>query len=197
MHKLFFFVFLSFIACKSQKTSVDNSKTQINSTNNNSTDIVETKNPDEGKMSEGFPKEPKNNTGKTAGIIYLKEGENKFFKEYEMNVTFKGVSEDSRCPEGVNCVWAGAGVANVELMGVATRPMTVAISTVNMKGRNLSKSAVFNGYKIELKELSPYPSNSNKDKLSGNYTIGIVINKVAENDTGDTNLTPVYETTKK
>ena len=191
MHKLFFFIFLSFLSCKSQK--MDQSKT----TKTNTTDVVETKNVDEGKMSEGFPKEPKNNAEKTAGIIYLKEGENRFFKEYEMNVTFKGVSEDSRCPEGVNCVWAGAGVANVELMGIATRPRVVEIATINMKGKNLSKSAVFNGYKIELKELSPYPTTSNKSKLAGNYTIGIVINKVAENDTGDTNLTPVYETTTK
>ncbi len=33
------------------------------------------------------------------GIIYFSEGENKFLEEYQMNVTFKGISEDSRCPE--------------------------------------------------------------------------------------------------
>ena len=41
------------------------------------------------------------------GILYLSEGENKFLKEYNMNVTFKRI-EDGHCPEGVNCIWSCA-----------------------------------------------------------------------------------------
>ncbi|WP_299177649.1 hypothetical protein [uncultured Chryseobacterium sp.] len=118
---------------------------------------------------------------KENGIIYLREGENKFLKEYEMNVTFKGVSEDSRCPKGVNCIWAGAAVAQVEVMGIATRPVIMNLATTEYPGRNYHQSANFNGYTISLAELTPYPTAQDGSKiLSGNYKIGITIKKTEE-----------------
>lgn len=111
-------------------------------------------------------------------VIYLKEGENKFLSEYQMNVTFKGISEDSRCPEGVNCIWAGAAVAQVEVMGTATRPMTLNLATTDNKGRNYSQSAAFNGYTISLTEVTPYPKSAEGTQaLKGAYQIGITITK--------------------
>jgi hypothetical protein len=53
-----------------------------------------------------------------------------------MNVTFKGISEDSRCPKDVNCIWAGVAVAQVEVMGTATRPMVLNLASMDNKGRN-------------------------------------------------------------
>lgn len=123
-------------------------------------------------------------THKDGEIIYLNEGENKFLKEYQMNVTFKGISEDSRCPKDVTCIWAGVAVAQVEVMGVATRPMTLNIATMDNKGRNYSKSADFNGYTISLADVQPYPGAAEGTKaLNGKYKIGIVIKKAGENST--------------
>jgi hypothetical protein len=123
-------------------------------------------------------------THKDGEIIYLNEGENKFLKEYQMNVTFKGISEDSRCPKDVTCIWAGVAVAQVEVMGVATRPMTLNIATMDNKGRNYSKSADFNGYTISLAQVDPYPGDAEGAKaLQGKYKIGIVIKKAGENST--------------
>lgn len=117
-------------------------------------------------------------------IIYFNEGENKFLKEYEMNVTFKGISEDSRCPEGVNCMWAGVAVAQIEVMGLATRPMTVNIATTENAGRNYHQSTDFNGYTISLKEVNPYPTSKDGAKaLTEKYKIGIVVKKAGENST--------------
>ncbi|MDR2238539.1 MAG: hypothetical protein LBE92_20615 [Chryseobacterium sp.] len=110
------------------------------------------------------------------GIVYLNEGENKFLKEYQMNVTFKGISEDSRCPEGVNCIWAGAAVAQVEAMLTTSRPMTLNLATLDHPGKNYHQSADFNGYIITLEEVTPYPKSQNGTKaLSGKYRIGISI----------------------
>lgn len=121
---------------------------------------------------------------KDENIIYFNEGENKFLKEYEMNVTFKGISEDSRCPEGVNCMWAGVAVAQIEVMGLATRPMTVNIATTENAGRNYHQSAAFNGAIISLQEVTPYPTSQGGTKaLAGKYKIGIVIKKAGENST--------------
>lgn len=118
-------------------------------------------------------------------IIYFNEGENKFLKEYEMNVTFKGVSEDSRCPKDVNCIWAGVAVAQVEVMGIATRPMTLSLASMDNEGRNYHKSTNFNGYKISLVSVSPYPESNGTKNLAGKYRIGIEISK----DESQTNST--------
>ncbi|WP_263601238.1 hypothetical protein [Chryseobacterium sp. PET-29] len=111
-------------------------------------------------------------------VIYFNEGENRFLDEYQMNVTFKGISEDSRCPKDVNCIWAGVAVAEVEVMGTATRPMTLSLASLDNKGRNYHQSADFNGYTITLTEVNPYPGSAEGTKnLKGKYRIGIMIKK--------------------
>lgn len=121
---------------------------------------------------------------KDSEIIYFNEGENKFLKAYEMNVTFKGISEDSRCPKDVTCVWAGVAVAQLEIMGIATRPMTLNLATLDNKARNYNKSTEFNGYTISLADVQPYPGASEGSKaLKGKYKIGITIKKSGEEST--------------
>jgi hypothetical protein len=123
-------------------------------------------------------------THKDGEIIYFNEGENKFLKEYQMNVTFKGISEDSRCPKDVTCVWAGVAVAQVEVMGVATRPMTLTLASMDNKGKNYHQSTEFNGYTISLTDVQPYPGATEGTKaLNGKYKIGITIKKAGENPT--------------
>ncbi|AZB30432.1 hypothetical protein [Chryseobacterium balustinum] len=115
---------------------------------------------------------------KDGNIIYFSEGENKFLPEFQMNVTFKGIAEDSRCPEGTQCVWAGVAVANIEFMSTTSRPMILQFSTAEVKGKDYHKTQSFNGYTISLKELAPYPSAQEGTKsLSGKYKIAIEITK--------------------
>ncbi|MDR6920610.1 MULTISPECIES: hypothetical protein [Chryseobacterium] len=131
----------------------------------------------ETKMSDPSGTQPK----EQKGIVYLNEGENKFLDEYQMNVTFKGISEDSRCPEGVNCIWAGAAVAQVEAMLTTSRPMVLNLATLNHPGKNYHQSEVFNGYVITLEEVTPYPKSQDGARaLSGKYRIGISIKKADE-----------------
>ncbi|AZA84716.1 hypothetical protein C1637_18190 [Chryseobacterium lactis] len=113
-----------------------------------------------------------------AGIIYLNEGENKFLKEYQMNVTFTGISEDSRCPEGANCIWAGVALAQVQVMGTATRPITLNLASMDHPARDYHQSADFNGYTITLQDVTPYPkTDGGASALTGKYKIGITIKK--------------------
>jgi hypothetical protein len=121
---------------------------------------------------------------KEGDIIYLNEGENIFLKEYQMNVTFKGISEDSRCPKGVNCIWAGVAVAQIEVMGTATRPMVLNLATTDNEGRNYHKTGNFNGYSISLAEVTPYPESQDGAKaLIGKYKIALSFKKQTENQT--------------
>lgn len=114
-------------------------------------------------------------------MIYFKEKENKFLKDFEMNVTFNKITEDSRCPKGVNCVWEGVAVAELTVMGTYTRPMTINLSTLNNSAKGYQNSTVFNGYKITLESVTPYPTSSSK-KADGKYQIGITIRPAIDKD---------------
>lgn len=141
--------------CDAQKKAKSDSKTPEMTTNTTSDD-------------------QKNN------LIYLNEGENKFLKEYQMNITFKGVSEDSRCPEGVNCIWAGVALAQVEVMGTSTRPVLLNLASMDFPNRNYHQSADFNGYIITLQEVTPYPKSEGATALNGKYKIGVSIRKAGD-----------------
>lgn len=128
-------------------------------------------------------KEQQNLPAQTAGVIYLKEGENKYLKEYEMNVTFKKMTEDSRCPKDADCIWAGVATAEVEFMGVYTRPVTLMLSTMTDAKKGYSKSDNFNGYTISLVEVAPQTTSAKGFKaLQGSYRIGL---KFTKGKTGD------------
>lgn len=129
-------------------------------------------------------------TNKTAGIIYFREGENKFLKEYEMNVTFKRMVEDSRCPQGVNCVWEGVAVAEVELMGLATRPATVKLSTISDAKKGYTKIQIFNGHSISLVEVRPnITSDKGFKSNTGKYQIGLKISRGSSGASSDQRTT--------
>lgn len=146
---------ISLINCKAQKEVKNQEASQVST----------------GTKSENSPK----NVG---NIIYFNEGENKFLQEFQMNVTFKNIVEDSRCPQGTQCIWAGVAVANIELMSTTSRPMVLQFSTTEVKGKNYHKTQTFNGYTISLKEITPYPTSQDGTKLlSGKYRIGVSITK--------------------
>ena len=165
----------------------------VDTTVNQNSGETKSKTAGEPEMSVGLPpdkeavetakKEQQNSTMKnTAGIIYLKEGENKFLKEYEMNVTFKKMTEDSRCPKEVNCIWAGVATAEVEFMGLYTRPVTLKLSTLNDSKKGYAKSQEFNGYTVSLMEVTPETTSAKGFKaLQGSYRIGL---KFSEGATG-------------
>ena len=198
IHKQLFIAigFLAFTACQkpkveeAQKTPTTAEKTETVST----TTMPKTPKSGEPEMSVGLPPDQeahetaKKEQQNTSNIIYFKEGENKFLKEYETNVTFKQITEDSRCPKGVNCIWAGVATAEIELMGLYTRPVTLKLSTINDANKNYHKSQNFNGFSISLVELSPEPtSEKGFNALKGSYKIGLKFSKEnSENQDGTT-----------
>ena len=198
IHKQLFIAlgFLAFTACQkpkvveTQKIPTTAEKTETVST----TTMPKTPKSGEPEMSVGLPPDQKAlETAKkeqqnTSNVIYFKEGENKFLKEYETNIAFKQITEDSRCPKDVNCIWAGVATAEIELMGLYSRPVTVKLSTINDANKNYRKSQNFNGFSISLVELSPETTSDKGFKaLKGNYKIGLKFSKEnSENQDGTT-----------
>lgn len=188
------FSFLTLATCQNQSvqpnsTTSEKTEVQKNTTISptKSTPMKPSKN-GEPEMSVGLPpdkeaqriaeEEKSNVMTKQSGVIYLKEGENKFLKEYEMNVTFKKMAEDSRCPKDVNCVWAGVATADVEFMGLATRPVTLKLSTMSDAKKGYSKAQQFNGYTVSLVQVSPETTSAKGyNTLKGTYTIGLKFEK--------------------
>lgn len=74
------------------------------------------------------------------------------FQGADLRVTFEELLEDSRCPEGVTCVWAGNGRVSIKLNELQAELNTY----LDPKSIDLS------GYEIELLSLAPYPKINNE-----------------------------------
>jgi hypothetical protein len=69
-----------------------------------------------------------------------------------LTVSFEKVSEDSRCPTGVQCIWAGNGAVVLAPSTPSTGRYTVTLNTT------LTPHAVKAGsYEVSLVGLNPYP----------------------------------------
>ena len=80
--------------------------------------------------------------------------------------------EDSRCPQDVNCVWAGNAKVTVRVTNRRGQSKTFDLNT-NLQG----KSARFDGYEIQLGSVSPYPRSN--VRLNGNaYTASFTVTKL-------------------
>ena len=67
--------------------------------------------------------------------------------------------EDSRCPDnsGINCVWVGQAVVYVKLEPEVGEMPESDLNTFN------KKELLFNGLKIELVDVTPYPKSTSED----------------------------------
>ena len=82
----------------------------------------------------------------------IKLGQQVSIKHEGLRVSFTLVAEDSRCPEGVECIWAGNGKIVLRLSKQRRRAATMRLNT------NLDpKTDDYRGYDVKLVKLSPYP----------------------------------------
>jgi hypothetical protein len=77
----------------------------------------------------------------------LRLGERVTLRGTDLTLEFQDVTEDSRCPDGAVCVWAGNG--RIQL--------GVNQSTVKLNTTLEPKQFIFGIYAIRLNSLSPYP----------------------------------------
>ncbi|MFX1253503.1 MAG: hypothetical protein ACFFCZ_17975 [Promethearchaeota archaeon] len=100
----------------------------------------------------------------------LKIGEFADIESKGIRVTFLAVTQDSRCPKDVNCIWEGdvTVVVKVVLNGLPQ-------GNFELDGSNMHKASFGGIYYIKLVELSPYPETTDPIPLSsyiGNFYIG-------------------------
>jgi hypothetical protein len=118
------------------------------------------------------PKIPTFESGKDFAIATgetFQSADNERFK-----VRFDSVVGDSRCPEGVQCIWAGrADCAFTFLDG--EQGLTDTLSTGDL-GRGGAGEANFGSYRIEIKDVAP-PKTQGAAILQKDYKATLVVTK--------------------
>jgi hypothetical protein len=79
------------------------------------------------------------------------------FDRGRLKITFQGVPQDSRCPEGVNCVWSGNAELALSLVTADGRRARITLNT-HLDPREFD----FHGYRIKLISLTPSPRERQK-----------------------------------
>jgi hypothetical protein len=99
----------------------------------------------------------------------LKVGQNADVEPLGVSVTFVNVTEDSRCPSDVTCIWAGqvSIVVDVKASGNSSR-----IALTLSGGQSEAKS--LGSYSIRLVDVQPYPVSTKKISPS-EYVVTLVL----------------------
>lgn len=91
----------------------------------------------------------------------------------KLTVRFVAVSEDSRCPSDVTCVWAGNARVQVQVTnGRAGKTLTLNSNTAAPP----SSDGNFAGYTVKLISLNPYPRSTARI-APGNYVLKLIVTK--------------------
>jgi len=89
-----------------------------------------------------------------------------------LRITFESVSEDSRCPTGAQCMWAGDAVATFTL----EKPPAAALHrTLHTNGR-YEQHVKTNGLVVRLEDIKPYPKEG-ATIAPGDYRASLVVTR--------------------
>ncbi|MEV6429060.1 hypothetical protein [Nocardia sp. NPDC051463] len=88
-----------------------------------------------------------------------------------VRVSFDKVSQDSRCPKDVDCVWEGDATV-IATVTVGSTPSRQELHS----NRRLASAAIVDGYRIELKTLSPEPLSSQSISPS-DYRVALLVTR--------------------
>lgn len=104
----------------------------------------------------------------------LKTGESAQTRDGSLRVGFDGVTADSRCPKGAQCVWAGDATVRVWLQRGSgareTRELHSSASAPQM--------ARLLDHELRLVQLDPYPING-KPIVQADYVATLILSRGA------------------
>jgi hypothetical protein len=125
---------------------------------------------------------------KSTGVDKKEEG-----IQYKETVTLNDVPkatltffevEDSRCPEGVTCVWGGRAAIDLLLSGVTTEggikehvKMCLGTCDATTGSDTLEKTFAGENYRLVLTAVNPYPKFGDSTRIKEKYSIQLKIEK--------------------
>ncbi|MEW6361209.1 MAG: hypothetical protein AB1477_03720 [Acidobacteriota bacterium] len=99
-------------------------------------------------------------------------GKSRIDSSAKLSVRFLGVVEDSRCPKGVNCVWAGAVTVKISVSCPGKEAKAFELSSLQGK-----ETIEYEGKRITLVRVTPYPQ-ADKPIRKANYRVTLKIEPV-------------------
>ncbi|HSU25014.1 MAG TPA: hypothetical protein VLI65_03435 [Pyrinomonadaceae bacterium] len=85
-------------------------------------------------------------------------------------IRFVELIEDSRCPKGTNCVWAGEGRIKISVRAEGRKVQTFELATTEGKNK-----IAFDGYELRFVELAPRPAANiriDRTKYTATFEVG-------------------------
>jgi hypothetical protein len=92
----------------------------------------------------------------------------------QLSIRFKGISEDSRCPTGVQCFWAGVVSCDVEV----THKGSSSDITLTQPGAEQSSEATYIDYRL-IYSVEPYPE-AGKQISTAEYKLNLTVEKLPQ-----------------
>jgi hypothetical protein len=106
-------------------------------------------------------------TGGTSREVALREGQSGAFGDFAIKLI--DVTNDSRCPEGVTCIWAG------EVVMTITFNSGGAVKSLSMS--STGQPEVFGGYAVKVIDVLPQKAQG-MDVNTTNYTVRFLVTKI-------------------
>jgi hypothetical protein len=78
----------------------------------------------------------------------------------QIGISYEEVSDDSRCPKNVTCVWQGAATVNMVAMVEGDQPEQHRFQLATAP--ESARSVVYKGFRVELIDVTPHPDGSAK-----------------------------------
>ena len=104
----------------------------------------------------------------------LRAGRQIALQGQRLRLRFAEVTQDSRCPVDVTCVWAGNAAVRLE---VTTNGRSEESLTLNTgKSPTLVNEAEYEGFKVKLVDLSP-TRHSNRQVAPSDYIVTLVVSR--------------------
>ena len=106
----------------------------------------------------------------------LKVGQELKLEGVDLQVKFAGVPQDSRCPENVNCVWAGNAEVALDLLH---NNCSTVVTLNTLRSSGTGDEGKVGGFRIKLVKLVPYPHTERKI-APRDYTATLLVTKGAD-----------------
>jgi len=88
-------------------------------------------------------------TAQTPETVSIKAGQRKSAAQGRLKIKFLSVEEDSRCPEGANCIWAGNAKIKIAVSG------KYETKTFELNTNMAPQSVTMDSWAIEIDSLLP------------------------------------------
>lgn len=108
------------------------------------------------------------------GEVKLRLAQEKTAPGTAIKMKFLSVIEDSRCPEDVNCIWAGVAKIKIQLRKAGKLAREFELNT-----NQLDKTITFEGHEIKLAALTPHPKSGSTTNTAA-YSATLAITKAAK-----------------